>query len=197
MIHILNDTYSLLSDHVMIRENQRVELDLGCGKGRFAIELAAREPDALILGADVMLGRLRRVEKRAAKRGLGNLELLRVEANQLMTRILPDSCLDRVHILCPDPWPKPRHRANRLMSSEFMQRIHRVLKPGGILHFSTDDKNYMAATLENIRKSGLFEEAPAGVLADISDIRTEFELDWLAVGRTVPHVAFRAVILPS
>ena len=36
-----------------------------------------------------------------------------------------------------------------------------------------------------------FEQLPDEALADVSSYKTEFELDWLAVGRTVPHVAFR------
>ena len=79
------------------------------------------------------------------------------------------------------------------MSSEFMMSLYRILKPGGVLHFATDDPRYMNATLGNIASSGLFEQLPDDALADVSDFKTEFELDWLAVGRTVPHVAFRPI----
>ena len=65
------------------------------------------------------------------------------------------------------------------------------MKEDGVLHFATDDPRYMNATLENIRTSGLFEQLPDDALADVSGFKTEFEKDWLAVGRTVPHVAFR------
>ena len=77
------------------------------------------------------------------------------------------------------------------MSSEFMMSLRRILKANGVLHFATDDPRYMNATLENIRTSGLFEQLPDDALADVSGFKTEFEKDWLAVGRTVPHVAFR------
>ena len=33
-----------------------IELDLGCGKGGYLLELARCFPDRLIIGADVMLG---------------------------------------------------------------------------------------------------------------------------------------------
>ena len=48
----------------------------------------------------------------------------------------------------------------------------------------------MNATLGNIAASGLFEQLPDSALDDVSGFKTEFEMDWLAVGRTVPHVAF-------
>ena len=194
MIHLLNAVDCRLCDVIDVSPWKRVELDLGCGSGGFSINLASHNPETLVLAADVMLGRLRKVEKLGKRAGLNNLELLRVEGRHLTGRILPDACLDRIHILCPDPWPKHKHKGNRLMSSEFMMSLRRILKPDGVLHFATDDPRYMNATLGNIAASGLFEQLPDSALADVSGYKTEFEMDGLAVGRTVPHVAFRPKI---
>ena len=191
MIHLLNAVDCRLCDVIDVSPWKRVELDLGCGSGGFSINLARDNPETLVLAADVMLGRLRKVEKLGKRAGLNNLELLRVEGRHLTGRILPDACLDRIHILCPDPWPKHKHKGNRLMSSEFMMSLRRILKPDGVLHFATDDPRDMNATLGNIAASGLFEQLPDSALADVSSYKTEFEMDWLAVGITVPHVAFR------
>ena len=120
MIHILNTRYCLMDDVLQPEPGRRVELDLGCGSGGFTVALAKSKPDALIFGADVMLGRLRKVEKLGRRNGVSNMELLRVEARHLMSIIIPDNYFDRVHILCPDPWPKHKHKGNRLMSSDFM-----------------------------------------------------------------------------
>ena len=54
----------------------------------------------------------------------------------------------------------------------------------------------MESVMKTVASSGLFEEAPPEVLADVADIKTEFERDWLAMGKTVPHVAWRAVKKP-
>ncbi len=190
---ILNDRYSLLRDLVEIPRPGRVELDLGCGKGGFAIAVAKAFPDRTILAADVMLGRLRRVQRFASREGLENLRLLRVEARHLVSIMLEDSFLDRLHILCPDPWPKDKHRAHRLLASDFMAQVSRVLKPGAVFHFATDDPVYMAAVKSVVAMSGLFEEAGLEVIADVLPFKTEFEKDWLAMGREVPHIAWRTL----
>ena len=75
------------------------------------------------------------------------------------------------------------------MAADFTAQLFRVLKPGGVLHFATDDPEYMASTRRNLEESGLFEYAPQSVLDDVRDFKTDFERDWLAIGRTVPHVA--------
>ena len=120
-----------------------IELDLGCGKGGYLLELARRFPDRLIIGADVMVGRLRKIKRKAERRDLANVMLLRVEAWSLLP-LLPDGALDRIHILCPDPWPKARHRAHRLITSEFLGRLAGKLTATGVLHLATDNGPYLA-----------------------------------------------------
>lgn len=167
-----------------------VELDLGCGKGGFLVELAARYPDRLILGVDVLKGRLQKVERKLWRRELGNAELLCTTGWELVGYQLPDRCLDRVHVLCPDPWPKAKHAARRLLSSEFLGRLASKLKPGGILHLATDDDPYFAEMQIAIEPLRFYELAPDGI-ADVADIKTDFELQWEAEGKTVNHLAFR------
>jgi len=180
VIHILNTRYCLMDDVLQPEPGRRVELDLGCGSGGFTVALAKSKPDALIFGAEEKLGR---------RNGVSNMELLRVEARHLMSIIIPDNYFDRVHILCPDPWPKHKHKGNRLMSSDFMIHLFRVLKPGGVLHFATDDPDYMESTRKNLEESELFDDLPASALEDVKEFKTDFERDWLAIGRTVPHIA--------
>ncbi len=188
-IFLLNDQYLLLSDLMELPE--QIELDLGCGSGDFSIELARRRPERVVFSADIMLNRIRKVASKGRRAGLTNLRYFRVEARHLVSIILPDGCLDRLHILCPDPWPKNRHSGHRLMSADFMMQIFRVLKADGIFHFATDDEPYMAAAVKNLTESGLFERAEDSVLADVADIKTEFERQWLAEGKSVPHTAWR------
>jgi len=167
-----------------------VELDLGCGKGRFAATVAARFPERRVLAADVMLRRLRKAARKAERGGVANMEFLRVEAWMLVDRMLPAGALARVHILCPDPWPKKKHKGNRLISSEFVSRLAVALRPGGVFHFATDDEEYMESTERVVEASGLFSVSDASLIKDVSDIKTEFELLWEREGRTVGHRAW-------
>ncbi len=180
---------------VLPEGHEAVELDLGCGTGLFTAALAERYPDRLVLAADTLSGRLRKVRQRADRRGLANLDVLRVEARHLVARLLPDASLDRIHLLCPDPWPKAKHKGHRLMASEFVARLHRVLRPDGIFHFSSDDGSYCDQVGEVIAASRLFAPAPEGI-ADVADIQSSFERRWLGLGKTVDHRSWRKLPLP-
>lgn len=186
-IRLLTADYCRIDD---LPAGRRVELDLGCGKGSFTTQLAGRYPERLILAADVMIGRLRSLVKRNEREGVENIRALRVEARMLLGMMLPDSSLHRLHILCPDPWPKERHRANRLLCADFMGQIHRVLEKDGMFHFSTDDIPYLEAVERVVLASGLFEPFQEG-LADIADIRSDFERRWTGQGKGVAHLLWR------
>lgn len=169
-----------------------VELDLGCGSGVLACALAGRYPGRSVLAADVMLGRLRKIVRRAKREKLGRLAVLRSEARYLVSRLLPDHSVDRIHLLCPDPWPKEKHSGHRLLTSDFASSLHRVLKDGGVFHFASDDEVYFAAGCRAIDDSGLFRRDDAAV-DDVRDVHTDFEARWLAGGKRVPHAAWRTV----
>ena len=196
--HVEDQKISILTSsycHV-VPESDHAELDMGCGAGSFTVALAARYPERTIYAADVMLGRLRKVVRKAEQAKLENMRVLRVEARNLIAMMLPDASLDRLHILCPDPWPKNRHRGNRLLCSDFTTQLHRVLKRDGIFHFSSDDENYCDAVNKVIAESGLFELYPEGI-ADLTDIKSDFEKRWLAEGKAVHHRAWKKLPLPE
>ena len=192
MIHILTNRYTVVDPHFGGPPGRRIELDLGCGKGRFTLELAERFPERLVLGGDVMLGRLRKLARKAERRGLANVALLRMSSRELVGHQLPDRCISRVHLLCPDPWPKARHRGKRLATTDFFTRMARVLEPGGVVHVATDHTPYLNTIQRILDNLPCFVAAPEA-LADLQGLQTDFELRWQAQGKKVPHFAWARI----
>jgi len=189
MINILTNTYQVIDPTFGYGTERCIELDMGCGKGKFCLEMAARFPDRTILGADIMIGRIRRIAKKAKRAELTNLQLLRVNNTWLTAFMLPDNCIDRIHVLCPDPWPKSRHRSKRLVTTDFFCRVARILKPNGVLHIATDHPPYQLVLKNVVEKLPFFTNTPQKI-TDIIDIKTDFELQWLEQGKSVPHLAY-------
>ena len=191
-IVMLHNLYTRLENVVpMPGPGTRVELDLGCGDGEFALALAERRPDVYVIAADMLLGRVRKVQKRVLRDRMTNLHVLKSESRVLISRTIPDAFIDRVHLLCPDPWPKEKHRCHRLITSDIMTQFARILKPGGVFHFSTDNAEYLEIADRTVAGSDLFAPSDLALIADVADIKTGFELLWESEGKTVTHRAWR------
>lgn len=169
-----------------------LEFDLGCGKGTFSTELAVKYPERIIVSTDVLIGRLRKLSKRNKRLGLTNCRFLRCEVWHLISQYIKDESVHRFHILCPDPWPKEKHKPFRLISSEFVGRLASKLKTGGILHFSTDDNPYFESALDVLGKADFFKRDDS-LIDDVLDIKTDFEKKWNEMGLRVNHASWQKV----
>jgi tRNA (guanine-N7-)-methyltransferase len=190
-IHILTNRWVVVDPRFGRGDDCFVEMDLGCGKGGLALALAQRFPQRLVVACDVMLGRLRKVVNKARFAGLANIEIVRANGFDLLAYQVPPASVHRIHLVCPDPWPKKRHSARRLVNTEFLRRVVRVLAPAGVLHLATDDEEYCEHMLAAVsRIPSLRADASGEAIADVTDIVTEFEKRWNQRGVRVPHFAF-------
>lgn len=119
-----------------------VEVEIGIGKGRFLLEVASARPEVNLLGIEWANEYLRIVEKRAEKRGLANVRLVRVDARDLVARGIPDASVDAYYVFYPDPWPKKRHHKRRFFQRPTVDHLARTMKPGARLHVATDHDEY-------------------------------------------------------
>lgn len=158
--------------HLFVRP-QPIEVDLGCGKGRFLLARAAKHPDVNFLGIDRMLRRIRKIDNKVRRIGLGNIRLLRVEGYYAVAYLMPAHAIRTYYILFPDPWPKKRHHENRIFNPRFLDALYRTLIPGGCIHVATDHAEYFAEICAILRADSRFEEIPPFVPPP--DERTDFE----------------------
>jgi tRNA (guanine-N7-)-methyltransferase len=132
-----------------------VWLEAGFGAGEHLTGQAARHPDALLIGAEPFVNGLGACLAHIDGAGLTNVRLHAGDVRTLMT-LLPDSSVDRLYILFPDPWPKTRHRKRRLIQPDFIAEAARLMKPGAPLRFATDWADYADWTLERLLASPHF-----------------------------------------
>jgi tRNA (guanine-N7-)-methyltransferase len=169
--------------HAVFGNEHPVELDLGAGDGGFALAYAAAHPEINLLAVERLLGRVRKIEKRAARAGLANLRVLRLEFGYTVRHLLPPGSVSVAHILFPDPWPKRRHWPRRLIQPEFVRDLAATLRPGGEFRFTTDHEHYFGTAQQAVEQAKVLARAPDW---DWSvDPKTDFQKTFEAEGRPI------------
>ena len=121
------DYFRRLERAGLCRDGRPLEVDLGCGDGAFLLAMARQFPERDFLGVERLLGRVRKVCKKLTRNGLANGRVLRLESRYTVEWLLPEASLARLHLLCPDPWPKLRHHRRRLVQVAFVEAVRRAL----------------------------------------------------------------------
>jgi tRNA (guanine-N7-)-methyltransferase len=155
-----------------------LEVEVGSGKGLFLETAALEMPQHDFLGIEVSRKYARFTAARLARRGLSNARTVHGDGLRLFREFLPDHGVAAVHVYFPDPWWKKRHRKRRLLNSQFLSDVVRVLMPCGRFHFWTDVKEYYVTTLEQIARQSALEgplTVPQRPAEHTLDYHTHFE----------------------
>jgi tRNA (guanine-N7-)-methyltransferase len=168
----------------------RVDVEIGSGKGKFLLELAAALPEHDFLAVE-RAGKYHRLCcDRAARHGISNVRLLRTTAEDLLFRLLVKESVGRIFVLFPDPWPKKRHHKRRLINADVVDAMRTALTPGGRLLVKTDHEGYSEAISE------VFQRAAGWTALDPEEAFTElpvtgFERKYLQQGRSIYSFALQ------
>jgi tRNA (guanine-N7-)-methyltransferase len=125
---------------------QRVCLEIGFGGGEHLIAAASADPESGFIGVEPYLNGMASAVSAIDLASLGNIRLFNRDAMRLLDW-LPATSLAAVDLLYPDPWPKKRHWKRRFVSPENLDRLARVVQPGGAFRFASDIPSYVEWTL--------------------------------------------------
>ena len=166
------------------RGERPLEVDLGCGDGSFLMEMAREFPERDFLGVERLLGRVRKVCKKATRRGLGNARVLRLDSRYVVEWLLPEESVSRLHLLCPDPWPKLRHHRRRVIQHPFLEAVRSALVPGGEFLFMTDHEEYFQWAAAKVEEFGKLERLEWNEDSFFYP-KTDFQIQWEAEGKSM------------
>jgi len=170
-------------------QQQPLEVELGAGDGSFIIQYTQQHPEHNFIGVERLLGRLRKIEKKGKRAGLQNLRGMRIEASYFLEWMLPRKAVTALHVYFPDPWPKRKHRKNRLVNERFTELAWQILIPGGIVYLRTDDLDYFAQMTRVFAADARF--VPVETPESLSRVVTDFERNFNAKGIPTQRAAYQ------
>jgi tRNA (guanine-N7-)-methyltransferase len=166
-----------------------IVLELGCGKGEYALQLATLYPKKNFIGIDVQGERLWYGAKNALDKNLANVAWLRAQIENL-SDYFDENEISEIWITFPDPRPKKGQAKKRLTSPDFLDRYRKVLKKNAPLHLKTDSDLLYEYTKDVLKNT----DAKTDLAID--DIYSVENIDHLLLIQTTFEKKFRSRNMP-
>lgn len=168
-----------------------IVLELGCGKGEYAVGLAKKFTNMNFIGVDIKGARMWTGAKESIQQGMTNVAFLRTSI-ELIAEFFAPGEVDEIWITFPDPQMKKVNK--RLTSVRFLNIYRQILKDNGIMHLKTDSPFLYAYTDASVKLNKFNVEVNtedlyhSGLADDILEIQTFYEKQWLARGLTIKYI---------
>ncbi|MCX8055749.1 MAG: tRNA (guanosine(46)-N7)-methyltransferase TrmB [Ignavibacteria bacterium] len=130
-------------------------IDIGCGRGRFLLDMSFRFPEKNILGIEVRPLPVEWLQQVIKGESLPNVSVIRYSVVNGLP-FIEDNSIEEVYYLFPDPWPKKKHIKRRAFNLDFIREVHRILKNEGKLLLATDVPEVHSYHLEILNEFKLF-----------------------------------------
>lgn len=182
------------------KNNNPIIVELGCGKGEYAVGLGKSYPAKNYIGVDIKGARIYEGAIVVENEKLNNIGFVRARIDFVET-FFGENEVDEIWLTFSDPQPNKPNK--RLSSKVFIDKYRRFLKPGGIIHLKTDSDLLFESTLEEIelhhynlleKTWDLYGEMPEDLdsqTRDILSIRTHYETIFSAKGFKIKYCRFK------
>ena len=171
------------------RTDRAIFLEIGAGKGGFAIEMARKNPEADYYAMErvkdcIVIA----VEKADADTRPENLHFI-IDGADDLPLWFAEGAVDKIFLNFSDPWHKKGYFKRRLTYRKYLALYFSLLREGGELCFKTDNVPLFDFSLEEIASVDLSPEVVtrdlhASVYAE-GNVMTEYEENFVSQGMKI------------
>lgn len=166
----------------LFKNNNKIHLEIGMGKGDFIINMAKKYPNINFIGIEKFDSVILRATQKLENENLQNLKLIRFDAVEIEN--IFDKEIDTIYLNFSDPWPKNRHEDRRLTSRKFLERYDNIFKNKKRIIQKTDNRKLFEFSIKSFTdynykikniSLNLHED-------DIDNVETEYEKRFISLG---------------
>ena len=174
--------------NLLFKNENPIHIEIGCGKGQFLMEMAARFPNINFIGLEKFDSVIIRVLEKLLENPLPNLLLIQKDAANLES-YFDQGEIERIYLHFSDPWPKKRQAKKRLTHPNFLSKYHSVLKTNHSLFFKSDNFSLFQYSLMTVNcdEDFIIKRVSLDLHAeeDIYNVSTEFEDKFVEQGHPI------------
>jgi tRNA (guanine-N7-)-methyltransferase len=181
---------NLLINEIFPDKSQTI-LEIGSGMGEATAQIALNNLETGYVAVEMHKPGLAALLLLIVEKQISNIKMIREDATYLLANFIPDSSLDGIHLLFPDPWPKNRQHKRRIVQDDFIELIARKLKPKAFIHIATDWQPYAQWIKTKFDNNSNFS---GGIVARPSwRVLSKFEGQGLKKGHTVTDFRYEKI----
>lgn len=132
---------------------RELHLDLGCGKGQFAVAQAQRHPDVLFVGLDYDRTCIALAAQKACELELSNCVFALADGEDVSAYFGPGE-LARIYLNFSTPHPRKKHAAERLTHVDQLIAYRELLADGACIEMKTDSPPFYEFSLVQFDLAG-------------------------------------------
>ncbi len=135
------------------KKEQPIHLEIGCGKGQFACQIARQNPNINFIAVEKTANVIVSAAEMAIANGIDNLLFIKCSAEYLESYLKEDS-ISRLYLNFSCPFPKNKYASHRLTHEKFLKIYKKLMTADAEIHFKTDNKGLFEFSLEQLSQSG-------------------------------------------
>lgn len=173
--------------------NNPIKIEFCSGNGSWIAEKAKNDPECNYVAIEMRFDRGRKIWSKMINYGLKNLFIVIGEGFTFAQNYLASEIASEIFINFPDPHPKRRHAKHRLIQTDFIKELSRILKTDGKFTFVTDDASYLGETFSLFKENASFREGT--LFEEIEGYGTSFfDALWRSKGRKIFYFQCRRAL---
>ncbi|XFA98865.1 tRNA (guanosine(46)-N7)-methyltransferase TrmB [Candidatus Izemoplasma sp. B36] len=175
----------------LFNNSNPVELEIGCGKGKFIVDKATLDKNINFIGIEKFDSVIVRGIEKLLEKPLDNVKLIRIDAENIET-IFKKSEVNTIYLNFSDPWPKNRHAKKRLTSKKYLDRYSNILVNNGEIRVKTDNYNLFEFSMMSFinHNKYIIEEINLDLYKNLpkDNVQTEFEMKFVEKGNRIYYL---------
>ena len=168
----------------IFKNKNKIELEIGVGKGDFIIEKARNNPSINYIGIEKYASVLMFAIKKAEKYKLTNVAFILADAIHIDEIFYKE--VSKLYLNFSDPWPKKRHEKRRLTSSAFLEKYKNIFKHVKVIEQKTDNDELYKYSLNSYKKNGYIILKKS--TNHKSKYKTEYEKKFIKKGKNINYI---------
>lgn len=174
----------------LFKNNNKICLELGMGRGNFILNMAKKYPNINFIGLELDINQTAYALNVINNSNLKNIKIICADAKEIINFFGKE--IDTIYLTFSEPWPKKKDKKKRFTDESYLRIYDRVFKKHKHIILKTDNKILFSSALESLSEYWyVFNVVSLDLHNDernIENVVTDFEKEYIKEKRQIYYL---------